>query len=171
MWNDILVSVAEVVAAGVLAYIWVVMVLRVSGKRTLAKLNAFDFIVTVALGSTLASIMLSDDVTFFQGAAAFTTLALLQWVVARVTLRVDWAMKTVRSSPRLLLLRGEMLKDAMREERIAESDIRAVARNKGQGSLKELFAIVFETDGTFSVIKDEGDHSAMKDVVGYDANA
>ena len=165
MWT----SLADVVAAGFLAYVWVILVLRLYGKRTLAKLNAFDFIVTVALGSMLATVMLIRDVTILQGAAAFTLLATLQWFVATPTIRVDWAMKAVRSSPRLLLYRGRMLEEAMKAERIAPSDLRAAARSQGHGKLDELFAIVLETDGTLSVLVEEGKLTGMQDVEGYSA--
>jgi hypothetical protein len=75
-------SVARVVTVGGLAYVAVVAVLRVSGKRTLAKLNAFDLVITVAFGSTLASISLSQDVALLEGAAAVALLAAAQFLVA-----------------------------------------------------------------------------------------
>jgi len=64
------------------------VVLRVSGKRTLAKLNAFDFVVTVALGSTLATILLNSTVSWAEGAVALAVLAGLQFLVAVVASRV-----------------------------------------------------------------------------------
>lgn len=66
----------------------VVLRLRFSGKRTLAKLNAFDLVVTVPLGSTLATIMLSADVSWSEGAAALALLAVLQLVVSWTTVRL-----------------------------------------------------------------------------------
>lgn len=119
MWSSIWISLVEVLAAGFLAYVWVILILRLYGKRTLAKLNAFNFIVTVALGSLLATVMLNRNVTILQGAAAFALLATLQWLVATLTIRMDWAINAVRSSPHLLLHRGRMLEEAMKAERIA----------------------------------------------------
>ena len=58
------------------------MVLRISGKRTLATLNAFDFVVTVAVGSTVATVLLSFAVALAEGVLALTLLVTLQWVVA-----------------------------------------------------------------------------------------
>lgn len=168
MFFDNWSALLRVAVMSITAYAWLVLVLRISGKRTLAKLNAFDFVVTVALGSTLASAILSKDVTWAQAALAFAMLALLQYAVAKLTRWFGPFHSAVRSSPRLLLFQGEPLEEAMRKERIAHSDIRAAARNKGAGNLKSIYAIVLETDGTLSVIKDEGDCSAMKDVAGYD---
>jgi uncharacterized membrane protein YcaP (DUF421 family) len=63
-------SIARTAIVGVLAYAALVVLLRISGKRTLAKMNAFDLVVTVALGSTLATILLSKEVSLASGVAA-----------------------------------------------------------------------------------------------------
>ena len=77
-WSD----VARTLIVGTLAYAALIATLRVSGKRTLAKLNAFDLVVTVALGSTLASVLTSSSVALAQGVTAFVTLIGLQFVVS-----------------------------------------------------------------------------------------
>lgn len=75
----------RVIIIGAVSYATLIAVLRLSGKRTLSQLNAFDFIVTVALGSTLATILLSSDVAFVEGLTALLLLAGLQLVVAWVS--------------------------------------------------------------------------------------
>src|SRR5690606_31618722 len=74
--------VARAVLVGVLSYIAIVVIIRLTGKRTLASLNAFDFIVTVALGSILATMLLSRDVSLAEGVAGFLVLVGLQFVVS-----------------------------------------------------------------------------------------
>ena len=81
MWFDTWSDVWRTVAVGTAAYVTLVVVLRTSGKRTLAKLNAFDLVVTVAFGSTLATILLTKDVSWAEGTTAFATLAALLSVV------------------------------------------------------------------------------------------
>lgn len=72
----------RVVVAGILAYASIVVLVRVSGKRTLASMNAFDFIVNIALGSLLASLILSRDVPIVDGVAGFLVLLGLQFAVS-----------------------------------------------------------------------------------------
>ena len=67
---------------GTLAYIALVLLLRISGKRTLAKFNAFDFVVTVALGSTLATILLNNSIALAEGILALALLIGLQYVIS-----------------------------------------------------------------------------------------
>ena len=72
-WSDLL----RVVVVGTLAYASLVVLLRISGKRTLSKMNAFDLVVTVALGSTLATVLLTKDVALVEGMLAFALLVSL----------------------------------------------------------------------------------------------
>ena len=78
MFFDDWFGLLRVMVVGVAAYAALVALLRASGKRTLAKLNAFDFVVTVALGSTLATVLLSKDVALAEGLRAFALLTGLQ---------------------------------------------------------------------------------------------
>lgn len=72
---------------GVCPYAGLVMILRVTGRRTLSKMNAFDFVVTVALGSTLTSAMLSSDVSVLEALLAFALLCALQFAITFVSVR------------------------------------------------------------------------------------
>jgi len=136
-----------------LAYGGLVLILRVSGKRTLAKLNAFDLVVTVALGSTLATILLSKTVPLLEGLAAFVILAAMQFVVAWLSVRVGWFSNLVRSEPTLLLRNGEFLDRALLAQRVTRDDVKAALRSSGVGDPNEASAVVLETDGSISVIK------------------
>lgn len=138
---------------GVLAYILLIAFLRLSGKRTLSKMNAFDFIVTIALGSTLASILLSRDVTLVQGGLALALLIGLQYLVTWTSVRVKWVRKVVTGEPSLLLLRGELLHETMRRNRVTEEEVRAALRSAGLERPEEAAAVVLETDASFSVLK------------------
>ncbi len=75
---------------GVLAYVSLVMLLRISGRRTLSKMNAFDMVVTVALGSTLATILLNRDVALAEGVLVFALLIGMQYLVTWSSVRMPW---------------------------------------------------------------------------------
>ena len=140
------------VVVGALAYVSLVVVLRVSGKRTLSKMNAFDLVVTVALGSTLATILLSRDVPLLQGVLAFAVLVVMQFAITAASLRSPTIARVVKSEPRALLYRGELLHDALRAERVLESEVRAVLRAHGVARYRDADLVVLETDGSFSVV-------------------
>lgn len=142
----------RVILVGSCAYFLLIALLRSSGKRTLAKLNAFDLTVTVALGSTLATILLSSDVVLVEGMTALLLLVVLQWLVAYLSTRSRAFARAVRSEPTLLLRDGEPLSRAMRRERVTRPELESVARREGHRDLDKVSAIVLESDGSFSVI-------------------
>ena len=168
MWFDGWSDIIRVALVGGAAYVTLLVVLRVSGKRTLAKLNAFDLIVTVALGSTLATILLSKDTSWSEGAVALGGLALLQFLVATVVARFPRTRALVTARPTLLVSEGRLLPDALRAQRVAPAEIRQALRSSGTADLASVAAVVLETDGTLSVVSRErlGDRWALDDVVG-----
>ncbi len=161
-WEGIL----RVVVVGAGAYVALVLVLRVSGKRTLAKLNAFDLVVTVALGSTLATVLLSRDVPLAEGIAAFMVLSLLQYVVTWSSVRSGRIRRLVRSESALLFHQGEFLHGAMDTQRVTEQEIHQALRSEGIGSMEDVAAVVLETDGSFSILRkaSTGPASTLQDV-------
>ena len=156
----------EIPIAGTITYIAIIIMLRLSGKRTLAKWNSFDFVVTVAFGSVLASALLSTGDEFGKGILAFAMLILFQFVITWISVRSSLIQKLIKSEPSLLLYRGEMQHDVMKQERIAEGEILAALRNTGVSAIEDADAVILETDGSFSVLQniDESSASALKDV-------
>jgi uncharacterized membrane protein YcaP (DUF421 family) len=171
MWFDSWSALARVLVIGASAYLTVVLVLRLSGKRTLAKLNAFDLVVTVALGSTLATILLSSDVSWSEGAVALALLAVLQFAVAWSAVRIPPLRKVVTSRPTLLLRDGSVIPEALQQERVTVDEIRQAVRSSGTGDLSSIGAVVLESDGSLSVIPtgELGSGSSLSGVRGFDA--
>lgn len=147
-WNELL----RVPAMAGLAYFLLIAAVRLSGKRTLSKMNAFDLAVTVALGSTLATILLNRQVALGEGALALGSLVALQFVTAWASVRSRHVRRLVKAEPTLLLCDGRMLHDALRRQRVTEDEVRQAVRTQGTGGLELVHAVVLETDGTFSVI-------------------
>lgn len=161
-WQDLL----RILVVGVLAYTALVLLLRVSGNRTLSKLNAFDLIVTVALGSTLASMLLSKDAALADGVLAFAILIGLQFVATFISARSERFNKLLKADPVLLVRNGELLERAMRQARVVDEELRAVLRGAGISDVRDASAVILESDGSFSIIRKDGDagRSTLVDV-------
>lgn len=156
MFFDNWFGLLRVLVVGTLAYLALIVALRASGKRTLAKLNAFDLIVTVALGSTLASVLLTKSVALAEGLLAFALLIGLQYAVAWLSVRSARFSDLVKSEPTLLLYRGRVIASALRSQRITHAEILAALRQSGVAALEQAAAVVLETDGSLSVIAKDG---------------
>lgn len=145
-------STAKVALTAVCLYVAVIAILRVSGKRTLAKMSAFDFVVTVALGSMIATVVLSHAVPLVDGIVGIATLAALQWGVAFLSTRSDRFRALISAQPELLYFRGEYLHRALRKNRLSAVDVLAAVRGEGLSGMEEVEAIILETTGSLSVV-------------------
>lgn len=167
MWFDSWDGIVRVVLVGMAAYAALVVLLRNSGKRSLAKLNAFDLVVTVALGSSLATVLLSKDVAALEGLAAFLVLVGCQYALTWLSVRSRWVRSLLKSEPRVLLWRGEPLPEVLRAERVSLEELEAAVRSHGMSGLSEAGAVVLETDGSLNVVRQIGDDSsALRSVKG-----
>lgn len=155
MFEITLDSFIRIVTVGFLAYVGLIIFLRISGKRTLTKLNAFDLVVTVALGSTLATILLNNSISLLEGMTAFSLLIFLQYLFTLLSVHSKWFNNIIKSEPSLLFLDGQFLRSTMKKERIKEIEILQAIRNTGFGSTEKVKAVVLETDGSLSVISSE----------------
>ncbi len=148
---DQLKTMVQIILTGIGAYFSIIFILRVSGKRTLSKMNAFDFIVTVALGSILATTLTSRQTPLLNGLVAFATLVALQYVMAKLANRSKRVNELIKSTPTMLYYRGSYLEAEMRKERVLEIEVLQAIRSSGTAHDK-VEAVVLETDGTFSVL-------------------
>ena len=144
--------IARIIVVGTLAYVALLLLQRATGKRTLGKMNAFDFLITVSLGASFGRILTARSVALAEAVTAFALLVVLQFVVAAVRVRSRSFDQVVTAAPSLLFYRGDIQRAAMREERVTEDELLGAARQSGFGSLGEVEAIVLEADGGLAVI-------------------
>ena len=156
-------GIGRVIVNGTLGYIILVVLLRGFGKRSLSKLNAFDLVVTVALGSVLATILLNNSIALAEGVAAVTLLLLLQYGITWLSVRSERFQDLVKAEPTLLVRRGAFLDGTMRRERISREEVLSAMREQGTNDLSQVQAVVLETDGSISVLKQSTKADAADD--------
>lgn len=171
MFFDSWISLGRTALAGVIAYAVLIVFLRISGKRTLAKLNAFDLVITVAIGSTFSAVLTSKDLPIADGVLALGLLVALQYLVAWMSIRARWFDRLVKSRPVAVFSDVQFDEQAMRGERIARDEVLMAVRSAGVQDLNGVYMVVLETDGSLSVLpRSEGrpERSAAQNVVGAD---
>ncbi|NMG38244.1 DUF421 domain-containing protein [Chelativorans sp. ZYF759] len=145
-------SLLRVLGVGAAAYVGLVVMLRVSGKRTLSKMNAFDLVVTVALGSTLATVLLDRNVPLADGLLALGLLVFLQYVITWGSVRSDRFQELVKAAPTALVRNGSYLEENMRAQRVTREEIEAALRQHGVAAITSVQSVTLETDGSLSVV-------------------
>jgi len=163
-------NLGRVLAVGVLAYAGLIVLLRISGNRTLSKMNSFDLVVTVAFGSTLSSLLISKNVSLAQGLVAIALLVFLQYAITWMSVRSRFVSEVVKTSPTLIVHEGRFLHAAMKKVRVTEDEVRGALRQNGLGGLEQAAAVVLDTDGKLSVISVDkrGSLDVLKDVARID---
>ena len=143
---------ARILVVGTLGYLAIVAILKVSGARTLSQMNSFDFVITIAIGATFGRALTARHVALVELLTAITLLVLLQYVVARLQLRIPRLRRLITAQPVLLFLDGACKNDAMRETGVARADLESAARESGQPSLDGVMAVVLESNGKLGII-------------------
>lgn len=138
----------------VLAYFALIAMLRISGKRTLTQLNAFDFVVTIALGSTLATVMLNKDVVLADGVLALLLLIGLQFAITSLSSASPLIKNIITAKPTLLLYKGVIDQEALKNQRITVDEVMEAVRKKGMQDIKKVDAVILETAGDLTVLSE-----------------
>lgn len=144
-------SVFRVIIMAFSAYMLLIFMLRLSGKRTLSQMNAFDFVVTVALGSCLSSVILTKNVTLSEGITAMGMLVFLQYLLTWLCIRVPIVERLIKSHPNTLVKKGILLEQQMKKERITKDEIYSALRQSHSENMDNVVSITLETNGKLSV--------------------
>ena len=149
-----------ITAAGI--YLAVIVFTRLAGKRSFSKMSSFDFAMTVAVGSLIATTVLSSSVSLLDGVVGMAAIYLLQISVALLR-RFKVIKEAVDNSP-LLLMKGEqILHENMKKARVSEGDLRSKLREANVLNLNQVRAVVFETTGDISVLHTEDMSEQIED--------
>ena len=160
-WLETTATKALMVAlSSVAIYASVILYTRLSGLRSFSKMSAFDFTMTIAVGSLIASTLVLETPSLLEGMLGVGMLFLLQFVVAWLRPRFAWVGQLVDNDPLLLMLDGEILHENLRKARITEEDLRAKLREANAHAFRQVRAVVLETTGDISVL--HGDRDEME---------
>ncbi|MHA6326858.1 DUF421 domain-containing protein [Roseivivax sp. CAU 1753] len=151
--SDMLDTFIRAIALSSVAVCWVILVVRVIGLRAFSKMTAFDFVVTVAIGSLLAGASQATSWTgFVQATVAIASLLGVQYLAARLRRSSDAFQSAVQNSPVMLMRDGVILHAALDATRVAEDDLIAKLREANVLDFSDVRAVVLETTGDISVL-------------------
>lgn len=144
-------SAGRTLVSGLLIYAIVVIAVRVNGLRTFAKMSGYDFAATVAVGSLIASVTLTRDVSVLEGVIGLIGIVGSQRVLTEVRMRTN-AQHAVDNPPVLVVANGELLEDHLHRSGMSVEDLWATLRAAGVSRLEDATAVVFEPTGERSVL-------------------
>ena len=154
-------TAAVVVGKAVGIYAALVVLSRLAGLRSFSKMSSFDFAITVAFGSVLASAVLTREPPLAQSAVALATLFAIQYAVSFLRARIDGVTRTVDNAPLLVMAGPDILRDNLREAQMTEGDLYAKLREANVTQLEQVRAVVMESTGDVSVLHADEDAPAL----------
>jgi uncharacterized membrane protein YcaP (DUF421 family) len=159
LWNDavaqdmfnLALPVAEKMLRPAIVYIFLVVVLRIFGKRELAQLNPFDLVVLLSLSNTVQNAIIGDDNTVTGGLIGAFTLLAINYFVVRFVFKHRRLDQLIEGTPTVLIENGRLDRDALAKELLTESELNVVAHRQGFDNLDDIEEAVIEPGGTFFI--------------------
>ena len=142
-------SLGEKMLRPMIVYAFLVIVLRIFGKRELAQLNPFDLVVLLSLSNTVQNAIIGDESSITGGLIGAFTLLLLNYLVVRFLFKHRRLDQVVEGNPTILIKQGHLRRRELAKELLTESELLTMAHRQGFASLKEVEECVLESGGTF----------------------
>jgi uncharacterized membrane protein YcaP (DUF421 family) len=153
LWRDLLypdVSILEKIIRPILVYLFLIIGLRLAGKRELAQLNAFDLIVLLTLSNTVQNAIIGNDNSVVGGVIGATTLLVVNYIVVRFLYSHESLDRIIEGEPEILIDNGQLRKDALEKELITVSELEEAAHKQGFASLDLIDRAILEPGGSIS---------------------
>ena len=162
-------SFVAIILTAIGIYIAIIIFTRIAGKRSFSKMSSFDFAMTVALGSMVATTVLSKSVSLWEGVVGIAAIYVLQLFVA-ILRRFKIVQNAVDNGPLMLMDGQTILHENLKKARVTEADLRSKLREANVIRLKEVRAVVFEATGDISVLHTDKDDEELEDYLYKDVS-
>jgi uncharacterized membrane protein YcaP (DUF421 family) len=153
IWKDMFVlgvPILEKILRPIIVYVFLIVGLRLSGKRELAQLNPFDLIVLLTLSNTVQNAIIGEDNSVTGGIIGAASLLAINYLVVRFLYDHRKIEQIVEGSPDVLIENGKVHEHKLKKELITKQELAAAARKQGFDSLSEVHQCVLEPGGTLS---------------------
>ena len=151
-------SLPDVVLRTAIVYLFLVTVLRISGKREVGQMSVLELVVILVISDAVQNSMVGENTSLWGGLVAVSTLLVLDIGLKALSSRLPFLRRAIAGEPRLLVRDGRILKQALRREGIDEDEIQAAVRSHGLERIEDVKIAILETDGSISVIPKSEEH-------------
>jgi uncharacterized membrane protein YcaP (DUF421 family) len=165
IWRDMFVitlPILEKILRPVIVYFFLVVMLRLSGKRELVQLNPFDLVVLLTLSNTVQNAIIGDDNSLSGGLLGATSLLAVNYLTVRFLYKHKNLDQLVEGKADVLIENGQLRPEHLKKELISTAQLEAAARKQGFGSLSEVDQCILEPGGTLSFIGKKPDADVVR---------
>lgn len=142
----------RIIATAIIIVVYLIILVRICGLRSFSKMTGFDFAITIATGTLMASPIINSKISLLHGLVSVTALFVIQWAVSKLRKRIKFFSKLIDNEPKLLFKNGKFLDDNLSKSRVTKADIVAKMREANATDLSKITAVVLESTGDISVL-------------------
>lgn len=146
------IGIAEKIVRSVVVYLFLLVVLRIAGKRQVAQMTTFDLVVLLMIANVVQNAVIGPDNSLGGGLIGASCILLLNAIVARGAYRFKGVRRVLEGEPTLLVHNGEILKGHLAHERVSLAELQEAMREHGLADLAHVRYAVLEQDGTISIL-------------------
>jgi uncharacterized membrane protein YcaP (DUF421 family) len=149
----------EFILRGIIIYVFLIVILRATGKRQIGQMSPFDLVLLLVLSNAVQNSMNGGDNSIAAGMILAVTLVAINWITGRLTFSSKRAERLVEGTPQVLIHDGKIYEKALSEAQLTRHELMAAIRDEGYSDLMEVRAVILENDGSISVIPNHPPHS------------
>ena len=142
----------ELIVRGVIVYLFLLALLRITGKRQVGQLAPFDLVLLLVLANAVQNSMNAGDNSLIGGLVTAATLIGLNFLVSLVTHRYKTLEALVEGRPQILIHNGKLFEDVMAKAQLTHHELNAALRRAGASSVAEVHSAILENNGAISVV-------------------
>jgi uncharacterized membrane protein YcaP (DUF421 family) len=152
MWRLTTVQWWEFIVRGIIVYLFLIVLLRLTGKRQVGQLAPFDLVLLLVLSNAVQNAMNGGDNSITGGLISAVTLVTMNWLVGYLTFKSKAMEALVEGRPEVLIHNGKLYKEALNREKLTHHELMTALREAGCSAIEDVHAAMLENDGTISVI-------------------
>jgi uncharacterized membrane protein YcaP (DUF421 family) len=170
IWTDMFLPglpVMDKILRAVVVYIFLVVALKLAGRRELAQLNAFDLVVLLTIANTVQNAIIGNDNSVTGGLIGASTLLVVDYLAVRIYFEYSRRRRRVSNMGVTLIENGNIRQDALRKVLITMDELEAAAGRQGMASLKEIKQATLNPDGSFAFVKkkEQGEEGEYQEIL------
>ncbi|WP_091484963.1 DUF421 domain-containing protein [Gracilibacillus orientalis] len=152
----------EITIRIVSAFLVLLILTRIMGRKELRQLTFFNFVSGIAVGSIAASLVVNQNLDIWAGIYALTGWTILTIIMGLIDIKSKNAREVIQGQPMILIKQGKIMEDELRKARLDINALNAMLRKKNVFSLADVDYAIFESDGTLSVMKKDSKQTITK---------
>lgn len=160
--KSLLLSVNHIMVSSATVYLFIVVALRVFGKKTLAQLSVTDLVFVLLISNAVQNAMVGSDTSLIGGLVAAATLFGVNFIFKYLIYRFPRFQKLVEGEPIIVIYRGKIDENQMRKAQMSFNELYETIREHGCKSVEEVNLLVLETDGNVSVLSSDYKHQSVQ---------